>query len=145
MLNLYQYILYLNFCPITEPPASLRSALHADSDEALALQLQQQLDREAAEAQTVDLEAGGLFFCQICHRDLSHMTPEGRAQHLNRSEHFYVSASCSDRHPTVLMWLLLKGIKSVITHLKSALFMILYANQLCRMEQEILHNESYLY
>ncbi|XP_022045141.2 structure-specific endonuclease subunit SLX4 isoform X1 [Acanthochromis polyacanthus] len=55
-----------------------------DSDEALALRLQQQLDREAAEAQTVDLEDGGLFFCQICHKDLSHMTPEGRTQHLNR-------------------------------------------------------------
>ncbi|XP_041640936.1 structure-specific endonuclease subunit SLX4 isoform X2 [Cheilinus undulatus] len=55
-----------------------------DSDEALALRLQQELDREAAESQTVDLEEGGLFFCQICHRDLSHMTPEGRTQHLNR-------------------------------------------------------------
>ncbi|KAM6940396.1 structure-specific endonuclease subunit SLX4 [Xenentodon cancila] len=55
-----------------------------DNDEALALRLQQELDREAAEAQTVDLEDGGLFFCQICHRDLSHMTPEGRTQHLNR-------------------------------------------------------------
>ncbi|XP_061577384.1 structure-specific endonuclease subunit SLX4 [Cololabis saira] len=54
-----------------------------DNDEALALQLQQELDRETAEA-TVDLEDGGLFFCQICHRDLSHMTPEGRTQHLNR-------------------------------------------------------------
>uniref|UniRef100_A0A3Q3MEW4 Structure-specific endonuclease subunit SLX4 n=1 Tax=Labrus bergylta TaxID=56723 RepID=A0A3Q3MEW4_9LABR len=56
-----------------------------DSDEALALRLQQELDREAAESRTVDLEEGGLFFCQICHRDLSHMTPEGRMQHLNRS------------------------------------------------------------
>ncbi|XP_029286358.1 structure-specific endonuclease subunit SLX4 [Cottoperca gobio] len=55
-----------------------------DSDEALAQRLQQELDREAAEAQTVDLEEGGLFFCQICQRDLSHMTPEGRTQHLNR-------------------------------------------------------------
>ncbi|XP_054897282.1 structure-specific endonuclease subunit SLX4 isoform X2 [Poeciliopsis prolifica] len=55
-----------------------------ESDEALALRLQRELDREAAEAQMVDLEDGGLFFCQICHRDLSHMTPEGRTQHLNR-------------------------------------------------------------
>ncbi|PWA14888.1 hypothetical protein CCH79_00014255 [Gambusia affinis] len=55
-----------------------------DSDEALALRLQQELDREAAEAQMVDLEDGGLFFCQICHRDLSHMTPDGRTHHLNR-------------------------------------------------------------
>ncbi|XP_008315696.2 structure-specific endonuclease subunit SLX4 isoform X3 [Cynoglossus semilaevis] len=50
-----------------------------DSDEALALKLQQELDREAA-----DLGDGGLFICQICHRDVSHMTPEGRTQHLNR-------------------------------------------------------------
>lgn len=59
-----------------------------DNDEALALQLQQELDREAAQAQIVDLEDGGLFFCQICHRDLTHMTAEGRTQHLNRSEDF---------------------------------------------------------
>ncbi|KAM9363639.1 structure-specific endonuclease subunit SLX4 [Symphorus nematophorus] len=70
-----------------DTPETFSPGLHPepmDSDEALALQLQQQLDREAAEAQTVDLEDGGLFFCQICHRDLSHMTPEGRTQHLNR-------------------------------------------------------------
>ncbi|KAM7009463.1 structure-specific endonuclease subunit SLX4 [Tautogolabrus adspersus] len=63
---------------------SVLSSEPLDSDEALALRLQQELDREAAESQTVDLEEGGLFFCQICHRDLSHMTPEGRMQHLNR-------------------------------------------------------------
>ncbi|XP_054461023.1 LOW QUALITY PROTEIN: structure-specific endonuclease subunit SLX4 [Anoplopoma fimbria] len=70
-----------------DTPPSFSSGLHPepqDSDEALALRLQQDLDREAAEAQTADLEDGGLFFCQICHRDLSHMTPEGRTQHLNR-------------------------------------------------------------
>ncbi|KAM9792817.1 structure-specific endonuclease subunit SLX4 [Neosynchiropus ocellatus] len=65
--------------------------LNVDSDEALALHLQQELDREAAAVQTVNLEDGGLFFCQICQRDLSHMTPEGRLQHTNRcldeSEH----------------------------------------------------------
>lgn len=65
---------------------STETVVSLDSDEVLALQLQQELDREAAEVQTVDLEDGGLFFCQICHRDLSHMTPEGRTQHLNRSE-----------------------------------------------------------
>uniref|UniRef100_A0A3Q1BJE8 Structure-specific endonuclease subunit SLX4 n=1 Tax=Amphiprion ocellaris TaxID=80972 RepID=A0A3Q1BJE8_AMPOC len=70
-----------------DTPETLSSDFHPkppDSDEALALRLQQELDREAAEAQTVDLEDGGLFFCQICHKDLSHMTPEGRTQHLNR-------------------------------------------------------------
>ncbi|KAM4584615.1 structure-specific endonuclease subunit SLX4 [Odontesthes bonariensis] len=70
-----------------DSPPQLTSDPHPeplDSDEALALRLQQELDREAVEATSVDLEDGGLFFCQICHRDLSHMTPEGRTQHLNR-------------------------------------------------------------
>ncbi|KAM4750380.1 structure-specific endonuclease subunit SLX4 isoform 2-T2 [Anableps anableps] len=70
-----------------DKPASPHSAPRsepAESDEALALRLQQELDREATEAQIVDLEDGGLFFCQICHKDLSHMTPDGRTQHLNR-------------------------------------------------------------
>ncbi|XP_055013926.1 structure-specific endonuclease subunit SLX4 isoform X2 [Boleophthalmus pectinirostris] len=30
------------------------------------------------------LEDEGLFFCQLCNKDLSHMTPEGRTQHINR-------------------------------------------------------------
>lgn len=71
-----------------DTPDSFSSALPPgprDSDEALAVQLQQELDREAVQAQVVDLVDGGLFFCQICHRDLTHMTPEGRTQHLNRS------------------------------------------------------------
>ncbi|XP_029366865.1 structure-specific endonuclease subunit SLX4 [Echeneis naucrates] len=67
-----------------DPPEPCSSGLHMDSDEALALQLQQELDREAAEGEMVDLEDGGYFFCQICHRDLSHMSPQGRTQHLNR-------------------------------------------------------------
>ncbi|XP_077379669.1 uncharacterized protein slx4 isoform X2 [Festucalex cinctus] len=62
-----------------------------DSDEVLAMQLQQQLDHEAAEVHTLDLATEDLFFCHICHRSLSHMTPEGRTQHINRcldeSEH----------------------------------------------------------
>ncbi|GLD60824.1 structure-specific endonuclease subunit SLX4 isoform X2 [Lates japonicus] len=67
-----------------DPPQPCSSHLQVESDEALALRLQQELDREAAEAETVDLKDEGLFFCQICHRDLSHMTPDGRTQHLNR-------------------------------------------------------------
>lgn len=58
-----------------------------DSDEALALRLQQELDREAAQAETINLEDGGLFFCHLCHRDLTRMTPEGRTQHVNRWAH----------------------------------------------------------
>jgi len=80
---------HLNLYLFAASPPQLSSDPHPeplDSDEALALRLQQELDREAAEATSVDLEDGGIFFCQICHRDLSHMTPEGRTQHLNRSD-----------------------------------------------------------
>ncbi|XP_056135706.1 structure-specific endonuclease subunit SLX4 [Lampris incognitus] len=56
----------------------------SDGDKALAVKLQQDLDRETAEAQAVTLEDRGLFFCQLCQRDLSHMTLGGRTQHLNR-------------------------------------------------------------
>ncbi|XP_040891713.1 structure-specific endonuclease subunit SLX4 isoform X2 [Toxotes jaculatrix] len=66
------------------PPDPGSSGLHPDNDEALAQRLQQELDREAMDSETVDLEDRGLFFCQICHRDLSHMTSEGRTRHLNR-------------------------------------------------------------
>lgn len=55
-----------------------------DGDQALAAQLQRELDREAARAQAVDSTDGGLFFCHVCHRDLTRMTPEGRTQHVNR-------------------------------------------------------------
>lgn len=60
-----------------------------DSDEALAVQLQQELDREAAQAQTTDLVDGGLFFCHFCYRDLTRMTAEGRTQHVNRWGHSF--------------------------------------------------------
>ncbi|KAK7930138.1 hypothetical protein WMY93_006533 [Mugilogobius chulae] len=53
----------------------------AESDEALAIRLQQELNRET---RSVDLEDEGLFFCQLCNKDISHMTPEGRTQHINR-------------------------------------------------------------
>lgn len=73
-------------CPTSAlyPEAPVLQSEPRDCDEVLALQLQQELDREAVEAQTVDLEDGGHFFCQLCHKDLSHMTPDGRTQHLNR-------------------------------------------------------------
>ncbi|XP_028830848.1 structure-specific endonuclease subunit SLX4 [Denticeps clupeoides] len=46
-------------------------------DEELALRLQRELDSEAD-------ESGGPFLCQLCQRDLSAMTPQLRAQHINR-------------------------------------------------------------
>ncbi|XP_051940794.1 structure-specific endonuclease subunit SLX4 isoform X2 [Hippocampus zosterae] len=86
---------------VREPYPPLSEILHSstseqhlrthDSDEVLAMQLQHQLDHEVAEVHTPDLAAEGLFFCHICQRDLSHMTPERRTQHINRclddSEH----------------------------------------------------------
>ncbi|KAJ8283535.1 hypothetical protein COCON_G00023850 [Conger conger] len=54
-------------------------------DEALALRLQEELDQEArCPGEPVDLEQGGLFFCQICQRDLSALSPLRRTQHINR-------------------------------------------------------------
>ncbi|XP_061130096.1 structure-specific endonuclease subunit SLX4 isoform X1 [Syngnathus typhle] len=73
--------------PQSEIPQSSTSEHHLrlqDSDEVLAMRMQKQLDHEAAEVHTLDLAAEGLFFCHICHRNVSHMTPEGRAQHINR-------------------------------------------------------------
>ncbi|KAK9967377.1 hypothetical protein ABG768_001780 [Culter alburnus] len=57
---------------------------HTDvsGDEALALQLQQEMDREARAAG--DVEEAGLFFCQLCQKDLSSMSPPLRTQHINR-------------------------------------------------------------
>ncbi|XP_066514199.1 structure-specific endonuclease subunit SLX4-like [Hoplias malabaricus] len=54
----------------------------SESDEVLALRLQQQLDREAETV--VPMDDGDLFFCQLCHKDLSSMSPQLRTQHINR-------------------------------------------------------------
>lgn len=84
---IYLLVLSSSFTPPPDTPEDVGPGLHPDpqdGDEALALRLQQELDREAAQAQTVDLEDGGLFFCHICHRDLTHMSPDGRSQHVNR-------------------------------------------------------------
>ncbi|XP_059399017.1 structure-specific endonuclease subunit SLX4-like [Carassius carassius] len=51
-------------------------------DEALALRLQQELDCEARA--TGDVEDEALFFCQLCQKDLSAMSPPLRTQHINR-------------------------------------------------------------
>lgn len=57
-------------------------------DERLALRLQQELDKEyetqEQERRVVDVDQGGLFFCQLCFRDLSAMTAQLRTQHINR-------------------------------------------------------------
>lgn len=80
------------------PPQTFGSHGHLepeDSDEALAKQLQQELDREAMQAQTVDLMDGGLFFCHVCNKDLTRMTPKGRTQHVNRcAQHLGVFLCC---------------------------------------------------
>lgn len=84
----FLHVIYM--IEITQILCSFSSDLHPetpDSDEALALRLQEEMDKEAADAHTEDLEDRGLFFCQICQRDLSHMSPIGRTQHLNRFDH----------------------------------------------------------
>ncbi|XP_026871188.2 structure-specific endonuclease subunit SLX4 isoform X2 [Electrophorus electricus] len=68
-----------NETPPHPPPGPLDQP---ESDELVALRLQEQLDR-AAQAE-VHVEEGGLFFCQLCHKDLSAMSPRLRTQHINR-------------------------------------------------------------
>ncbi|XP_077082885.1 structure-specific endonuclease subunit SLX4 isoform X2 [Siphateles boraxobius] len=71
---------------------------HTDvsGDEALALQLQQEMDREARAAGNV--EEAGLFFCQLCQKDLSSMSPPLRTQHINRCLDASESSASSASH-----------------------------------------------
>ncbi|MBZ3879684.1 Structure-specific endonuclease subunit SLX4 [Sciurus carolinensis] len=55
-----------------------------DSDAAVALALQQEFGREAASACDGSLEEKGLFFCQMCQKNLSAMNVTRREQHVNR-------------------------------------------------------------
>lgn len=55
-----------------------------ENDELLAQRLQQQLDHEAESQTAVNVENGGLFFCQLCYKDLSAMSHQLRTQHINR-------------------------------------------------------------
>lgn len=55
-----------------------------ESNELLAQRLQQQLDREVDSQAVVDVEDGGVFFCQLCYNDLSAMSHQLRTQHINR-------------------------------------------------------------
>ncbi|XP_036052599.1 structure-specific endonuclease subunit SLX4, partial [Onychomys torridus] len=59
--------------------------LHAaDSDAALALALEQEFRREEASSHHDSLEEKGLFFCQMCQKNLSAMNVTRREQHVNR-------------------------------------------------------------
>lgn len=55
-----------------------------ESDAAVALALQQELGQERASAHGDGLEEKGLFFCQICQKNLSAMNATRREQHVNR-------------------------------------------------------------
>lgn len=55
-----------------------------ESDAAVALALQQEFGQEGASALDNSLEEKGLFFCQICQKNLSAMNVTRREQHVNR-------------------------------------------------------------
>ncbi|KAF6127292.1 SLX4 structure-specific endonuclease subunit [Phyllostomus discolor] len=54
-----------------------------ESDGAVALALQQEFQQERASTHDDGLEEKGLFFCQICQKDLSAMNVTRREQHVN--------------------------------------------------------------
>ncbi|XP_076434074.1 structure-specific endonuclease subunit SLX4 isoform X3 [Peromyscus maniculatus bairdii] len=56
----------------------------ADSDAAVALALEQEFRREEASSHHDSLEEKGLFFCQMCQKNLSAMNVTRREQHVNR-------------------------------------------------------------
>nr|XP_020012110.1 structure-specific endonuclease subunit SLX4 [Castor canadensis] len=55
-----------------------------NSDAAVALALQQEFGRESASTCDNGLEERGLFFCQMCQKNLSAMNATRREQHVNR-------------------------------------------------------------
>lgn len=55
-----------------------------ESDAAVALALQREFGQERASAHDDSLEDKGLFFCQICQKNLSAMNMTRREQHVNR-------------------------------------------------------------
>lgn len=66
------------FCTGSELPAS------EIDDGAVARALQQELGQEGEPPPSSSLEETGLFFCQMCQKDLSAMNLVRREQHLNR-------------------------------------------------------------
>ncbi|XP_040540086.1 structure-specific endonuclease subunit SLX4 isoform X3 [Gallus gallus] len=62
------------------PESDLHDLPSMQHDGALALALQQETQKESLES----LEDAGLFFCQICQKDLSAMNSTRREQHVNR-------------------------------------------------------------
>ncbi|XP_076149200.1 structure-specific endonuclease subunit SLX4 [Alosa pseudoharengus] len=69
------------------PPSPPVQTKELSLDERLAVRLQKELDKEfegQAQGKVVNVDQGGLFFCQLCFRDLSAMTPQLRTQHINR-------------------------------------------------------------
>ncbi|XP_052615192.1 structure-specific endonuclease subunit SLX4 isoform X2 [Peromyscus californicus insignis] len=58
--------------------------LAADSDATVALALEQEFRREEASSHHDSLEEKGLFFCQMCQKNLSAMNVTRREQHVNR-------------------------------------------------------------
>lgn len=55
-----------------------------ESDAAVALALQHEFGQQRAPTHEANLEETGLFFCQICQKNLSAMNVTRREQHVNR-------------------------------------------------------------
>ncbi|XP_062845309.1 structure-specific endonuclease subunit SLX4 [Trichomycterus rosablanca] len=87
---------------VAETPASLPNQEppeKAESDDVVAQRLQKQSDSKAETHAVVDVEDGGLFFCQLCYKDLSAMNHQLRTQHINRCLDKTENSSSGDPPP----------------------------------------------
>ncbi|XP_062391496.1 structure-specific endonuclease subunit SLX4 [Sardina pilchardus] len=112
------------------PPSPPVQKEELSEDEKLAVRLQKELDNEfegQAQGKVVDVDQGGLFFCQLCFRDLSAMSPQLRTQHINRcldesESQAAPSAAPAAPRPVVpecpICGKVFKSLKSRSTHLK---------------------------